>query len=489
MTSSLAALPDVRGLQHPRLEWVPPHQEGALVEALEVCDLAGLVLDPWQERVLGAALGERPDGRWAAPEVGLCCPRQNGKGSILEARELAGLFILDERFIVHSAHQFDTSLEAFARLLARIEGVPEFDSRIKRVSRSHGEEGIELRSGQRIRFRTRTKGGGRGFTADCVILDEAMYLPEKALDALLPTLSARPNPQIWYTGSAVDQEADENGVAFSRVRARGLKQDPRLAFFEWSVDAELATLSPLVAGDPRRWAQANPGLSIRIMPEWVEGEFRGGLSPRGFAVERLGIGDWPDPDAVGGIAFETWRSVCDPKATAVGELFALDANPGRSAAAICAISTGPVVELVDFHAGLGWVVDRAVELHAKNRRAKFVIDRNGPAGVFIDELTERKVPVIELDTTDMARACGSFVDLVDRRGVTVRQDDDLDSAVLAAVKRPVGDAWVWGRKPSKGDISPLVAATAGVWALLHKAKGRPRVVSMADALRNAGELD
>jgi hypothetical protein len=127
--------------------------------------MAGLVLDPWQAFVLEHALGERADGRWAAFEVGVVVSRQNGKGAILEARELAGLFLLGERLVVHSAHQFDTSLEAFRRLLGLIEDTPDLDRRVKRVSRSHGEEGIELKGGQRIRFRTRTKGGGRGFAA------------------------------------------------------------------------------------------------------------------------------------------------------------------------------------------------------------------------------------------------------------------------------------------------------------------------------------
>jgi hypothetical protein len=42
--------------------------------------------------VLERALGVREDGKWAAFEVGLDVSRQNGKGGILEARELAGLF-------------------------------------------------------------------------------------------------------------------------------------------------------------------------------------------------------------------------------------------------------------------------------------------------------------------------------------------------------------------------------------------------------------
>src|SRR5690606_27952937 len=126
-------------------------------------------------------------------------PRQNGKGGVLEARELAGLFLLGERLIVHSAHEFATAEEALERMVALIEGCPDLSRRVKAVKRSHGQEGIYLTNGQRLRYRTRTKGGGRGFTADCVILDEAMVLPEAFIGALMPTLSARPNPQLWYT--------------------------------------------------------------------------------------------------------------------------------------------------------------------------------------------------------------------------------------------------------------------------------------------------
>jgi hypothetical protein len=38
-------------------------------------------------------------------------------------------------------------------------------------------------------------------------------------------VSAVWNPQIWYTGSAVDQESMEHGVVFARVRERAVKGD------------------------------------------------------------------------------------------------------------------------------------------------------------------------------------------------------------------------------------------------------------------------
>ena len=74
--------------------------------------------------------------------------------------------------------------------------------RVKTVTRSHGDEGVELTTGQRLRFVARSRSSGRGFTGDCVILDEAFNLNAEDMAALLPTLAARPNPQVWYASSA-----------------------------------------------------------------------------------------------------------------------------------------------------------------------------------------------------------------------------------------------------------------------------------------------
>ena len=65
------------------------------------------------------------------------CPEAERQGRrSLEARELAALFVLEELLTVHSAHQFDTSLEAFYRMrVFLIENTPELDQQVKRVTR------------------------------------------------------------------------------------------------------------------------------------------------------------------------------------------------------------------------------------------------------------------------------------------------------------------------------------------------------------------
>jgi hypothetical protein len=439
-------------------------------EAVDLAHLAGLHLDPWEAFVLRESLGERPDGKWAAREVGVVVSRQNGKGAILEARELAGLFLLGERLIIHSAHQFDTSLEAFRRLLFLVENTADFSRRVKRVSRSHGEEGIELLGGQRIRFRTRTKGGGRGFTSDCLILDEAMALDEAAHGALFPTLSARPNPQIWYTGSAVDQQVHEHGVVLARVRERGIRgDDEMLAYFEWSTDRELAKIDAAHATDPAVWARANPGLGIRISAEHVALEQRS-MDPRTFAVERLGAGDWPSADGLvaSAISPEVWANGTDRASAPVDPVcFAFDVTPDRSSTAISVAGRRADgrfhVEVIDHRRGTGWMPDRLAELVLKHRPVGVVCDATGPAASLLGPLARLKVDVTPVSAKEHAQACGMLFDACEQDTLRHLGTGELTAAIRGAVKRPLGDAWAWSRKNSSVDISPLVACTLALW--------------------------
>jgi hypothetical protein len=476
----------VLGNQEPRISLIPPCVSSAGDEAVDLCRMAGLVLDPWEEFVLRHSLGEGPDGKWAAFLVGLVVARQNGKGAILEGRELAGLFLLMERLIIHSAHEFATSAEHFRRLLYLIEDNPEFSRRVKKVSRSHGEEGIELNGGQRIRFKTRTKGAGRGFSADLLVLDEAMHLAESSVGAMLPTLSARPNPQVWMTGSAVDKEIHDHGVALARVRERGINgEDDSLAYFEWSADADL-TDAPLVADSPDAWAAANPGLGIRITLDHIAREQRS-MDPRTFAVERLGIGDWPNTDGTVEQVIDpyVWAQLEDQASEIAGTpVFAVDVAPDRSTSTISAAGWRPDgnlhIETVDRNRGTGWLADRLEQVlsrHSGQANPRVILDPSSPAGSLITVFEERGVRVVPVTAREYAQACGAFFDAVENRELRHLNTPELLAAVRGAVKRPLGEAWAWDRKHSGVDISPLVAATLALReARLNARSAEPVVV-------------
>lgn len=501
----------MRGSQTPRILSAPPRVASAGADAVELAAIAGLTLDPWERLVLNESLGMRGDGTWSAFEVGLIVGRQNGKGVVLEARELAGLYLFDEELIIHSAHLFDTSLEAFNRVLGLIESTPDLDRMVKRVSRSHGEEGIEVfRDGalRRLRFRTRTKGGGRGFTCDCLIMDEAMILTDGAVGAILPTLSAVPNPQVWYTGSAGNRES----TALGRVRTRGAAgSDPRLCFLEWSIDpctqfcpqdcedhdAQGLTADPRWSAEERdrrlsrlhaSYARANPGFGIRIgginsperSVEHIEAERRS-MSAEEFARERLGVGDWPiEGESWRVIGESYWKACIDALSSPVGDLvFGVDMAPDRSMACITVAGLNPdglthieitADEQLDYRPGDRWVIPRIAELAERWKPTAIVINKSSQAGSLVSGLEKQGIEVVSPTAREYAQACGDFGSaVVPARGSspTLAHLDQvpLSSAVAGAERRDLADLWAWDKRGAAVDITPLSSATLALWGL------------------------
>jgi hypothetical protein len=138
--------------------------------------------------------------------------------------------------------------------------------------------------------------------------------------------------------------------------------------------------------------------------------------------------------------------------------FGFDVNSERSAASIVVADADGRCELIDFQEGLGWCVDRLVEL-ARKWEAPIVLDSFGPAGSFADELVSRGVNVTRYSTREMAYACGQLFDRLADGRVKVRRHQVLDDAAAGARRRATGDAWVWARKDGDTDVSALVALT------------------------------
>lgn len=428
------------------------------MEAVELAARCGLVLDPWQELTLDVAMGERPDGSWAAAEVGEIASRQNGKGGTVEARELFGLTVLDE-WILHTAHLFPTARDHYLRLLGLIESDPDIHGCLigKYASPATGYE-MRFRGGGRIRFIARSRQSGRGLTGDLLICDEAQDLDDDAQGALLPTISARPGAQVWYIGSA----PDATSTVFHRVRKRGRAgTDPRLAYLEFSADPD----SDL--DDRASWAQANPALGIRITEEAVAAE-RAAMSDEQFARERLSI----SPDLSDGVNLviptEAWAACADQKSGPVGAVsFALDVSVDRRFASFAVAGTsgrgGTHVELVDqLGTGNDGLVAKAKDLQSK-WGGRLAIATGSPAASLLTELAAAKVDVLEVSTGDHAQACGAFYDGVMQRTVHHLGQSMLTIAVAGADRKFYGDSWLWSRRSTQVDISPLVAATLAKW--------------------------
>lgn len=475
------------GAQRPRVCSLPPSVDTLGVEAVEFSESIGLVLDPWQQFVVNGALGVRSDGKWAAFEFALLVARQNGKGGFLEAFELAKLFLFGSRLILHSAHEFKTAQEAFLRVKALIDGSDELTRKVARVRTSHGEEGIELLSGARLRFVARSRSSGRGFSGDDVILDEAQELPRLAMEALMPTMSARPNPQLVYTGTVPSEQNDAEHWESVRDRGRA-GGDSSLGWMEWSPpepDPDEDGGNPLddpeglraFLDDRDNWLLSNPAQGIRITEETIERE-RNSLGDEGFARERLS--HWPSSTSKSAIDDATWKARADGKSKLLDPVaFSVDVSPDRKRASISAYgrrSDGRGHgEVIDNRPKTGWVLDRMVELAEKHESLGVVIDAAGPAASLIPELQERGVTVITTSAQEMAHACGGIYDDIEEDQFRHLDDPRLNAAVSAAAWRPLGDARAFRRKDDSTDITPLISVTLARFGhLKNAAKPKPK---------------
>lgn len=474
-----------RGAARPQASNVPPHTDTAGHEAVELARQAGLTADEWQTNVIVDSLGERPDGKWAAFEVGLLVGRQNGKGSILEIRTLAGLTLFEERLILWSAHETKTAFEAFRRMVSLFENNDDLRRRVKKVSYAAGSEGIELNNGCRLRFVARTKGSGRGFTGDLIILDEAYAVTAEQMDALLPTLASRPNPQIWYTSSPPLDGA--TGDQLYALRERAKRGGAGLAWFDWGLqDVDLENLEDVNLDDPDLWAATNPAYGIRISEEFI-GREREALSPEGFARERLGI--WPRQvkGRPGGIPDEVWRGLKDPAADRPDRVlrpadvvFVVQVNATRTHTTIAAVGARPdgrlLVSIVEHRPGTDWVATRVAELKRRRNPLYVVAMDKGPTGTLFTDLSDlgiveaadrdhpRRGELVVPWAADAAIAYGLLIDAV-KQGRLVHLDEaPLNLAVATAGTRSLAGGTAWDiTEPNAG---PLLAATFGVWAVL-----------------------
>lgn len=509
MASSPAApFVSLRGSQKPRVSWHPPYASSSGPEFISLARLAGVELDPWQQTELTHALGESPDWKcpkcthraavpikcpvhpfeslihpWAAFEVTNVVPRQNGKSELLIARMLGGLFILEEPLQIYSAHLFDTAMEIFRRLVFLIENCDELRAEVKHrgsklvgIKNSHGEEGVELRCGARIRFKARTGGGGRGFSCDTLYLDEAMILRELFLGATVPTLSARANPQIYLAGSAPDQQdPSHDGLVLSKRRSRALAGgDPSLAYFEHSAEGESPDeVDDEILDDPAQWALANPGMGIRITSEYIRNE-KAAMGTRQFAVERLGIGDWPDAEEGGYsvISAEKWNA-CEDLASKGTDpaCFGLCVTPDRRYAVIGVASVrddGFFHVGVHKHAeGTDWVAGEVADLVGKYGAISVqCMGGSAPSASLIPALAALGIGIEPANSSDLARSSGVFFDLVDQNALRHRGTPDLRAALKGAEKRKLTEGWAWSQTLSPVDISPLVACTLAIGGLV-----------------------
>lgn len=463
------------GSRAPSLLRLPPGDlDYELADAvLDWVDVLGMTLFDWQRDVLRRALARRGP-KWAAYEVDLVLPRQNGKNEVLIALELAALNVLGSRLVVHSAHEAMTAQKHFNRFRDLADQLPEVEKLLPRTKTrgfytANGKEHIRFANGAVLDFKTRTKNAGRGFSADLVVLDEAFNLPPQAYGSLMYTLRARKNPQVWKTSSAAHAES----IVLHNDRARAVAADPddsRLLYVEWGNEADCDP------SDPDTWLRSNPsvghtapgfGLELQTFRNEYASAKQSPELLAEFVREVCGVPEPPlDLANSGPFDMDVWRALAQASIIESHRSWALAVSPDRKWAAL-GIAGRRIdglyhVEWMDHRAGTGWVTDRCVEAwQAKNIPIR--IHAQGAEATFIDQLRERGVQVEEVSTPEYARATGLLIDAVNERQLRHVGQRSLDRAIeRAEVRQTSSGASVFTERGAGDDITTLKAVTVAL---------------------------
>jgi hypothetical protein len=470
----------------PRYCSVAPHVSSLGPRAVALAASAGLIADDWQEFVTEKLLGLDQEDRFVHFEGGVNVARQNGKDGILEIIELDALVNWPgQNLVIHSAHEFATAQEHQLRLESLFQNTPELHALVKDkggYKHANGQESINLKSGSRIIFKARTKGGAIGFSADLLVWNEAMMLPDAVVGAMMPTLRASDapyGPLIIYAGTAVDQDIHVYGINWARIRERGIAGEPGLAYFEWSAHLDVDRpdeLTDAQLNDRTLWLQANPALGKRIDPEHMAREIAS-MATRVAAVQLFGVGDWPATDGAEDtlISSQDWADCEEHDWEFVDPvIISFDISPDRRTS-ICVsgrTDRGQMgVEVINHAAGTGWVFDRLSSLYQNHEVAEVVCDGYGPAAAIASQLDEAGITIRRLDSADYGKACGLFVNMVGEKTLRHLGQDELSNAIKGAKPRPLVDRWAWSRTNSLVDISPLVAATLALYSAIENDVG------------------
>lgn len=478
------------GKQTPRLSHVPDGDVARGEAAVEFARWCGLTLYPWQEDLLRDMCRTGADGNWAAREAVVVVPRQNGKGEILVARELAGIYLFGEKTIGHSAHFMDTAQDAQKRLWEVIEsnenlmfwweddpdtpGVPHF-------GRTNGKENISFPTGQEVLFRTRTDKTFRGLSLDLVIFDECFNLPNEINAAMSKTTRAKERAQRIYISSPVDRQVHMHGAIFSAKRWAGIDGADGVLFKEWSLEdgADIYAEDTMRATNPSL-VDRGPGAQLSDIKGDAAAARTSEILRRQYMVESLGWGDWYPRD---GDVVDDFQPVLSPgevagmtvsdvkRAELSGWRLCVDASPDRDVCSVAVAgrrSDGAVVGLVGYHGSLvtADVVGVVMQVCDDIDPAEILVDPKSPAWVVGEALEREGLDVRKLTYPEVKAATGAF--LQGQRDATMflaDADGTVASAFeVAELKADANGGVRWARHEGQGIICQLTAVSYAMWA-------------------------
>ncbi|WP_107503827.1 terminase large subunit domain-containing protein [Arthrobacter sp. ERGS1:01] len=477
-------------------------------EAIEAAKIAGRRLHPWQEwfliHSLELALGsfsydEFPKLRFKT--VLLLVSRQNGKSFIMSTRLLWRMLMWDgpeveSPLILGAAHKLSAAEEildlttmALRRSAAR--------KYIAHKSNVNGNKYLELTNGSRYKCEAASDDGGRGLSVTDLAFDELRQQRDwESWSALTNTTNARYSSQTLAVSNAgtgksdvlrglrkqgLDRIADwekyvDGGLMDAEAFAN--QHDTTLALFEWSAP------DGCDIWDRDGWAQANPSMGhedengIALITEetlaskasLVGKPGEDGVPEYVFRTENLC--QWVTADVEGPFPPEKIEACTDNLSVFADDsplVLAVDTSHDRGKTYLAVAGYRPdgipMVQVIAQRDGTEWVAKTVASGLDFTPDAVIVQGRGAPASSLIEYLRQEGVEVTECQGTDLTSSCSQFSDRVMNGSLRFTDQPALMLALKDAVKKDLGEVWVWNRAKSPVDVAPLCAVTEALWGL------------------------
>ena len=447
---------------------------------IAVAEAFGYSLMAWQKMVLDVACEVDENGVFVYREVIVTVPRQSGKTTLILCKCTHRCLAWPRMVVSYAAQTRNDSRKKWEDDYLEQLNSSVFAGKF-RARKTNGNEAV-IWHATRSRFGivSTTEKSGHGSTLDEGYIDEAFAQVDARLEqAFKPAMITRKNAQLWVVSTAGTEKSLyllQKVEAGRKAVEDGIRHG--ICYFEWSADEDREDY-----GNPELWRSVMPALH---WPDCAPDCSEHTVTEASIAADymtmptnefrRAYLNQWcPEETHIPIVDPEVWRSLENKRAKWPGSTaFGIAVNPERTVASIGAageLKDGKIaVEVVDHRPGTAWVVDRCKALQEKHESVGFWIDKRSAAASLIKPLQEAGVMVQEVSTAEFAVACGQWYDAATQDALVHRGDDRLTTAMLAAMKRDVGDAWVFDRRGEGLDITTLDACTLGRFgAALHVA--------------------
>lgn len=480
-----------RRLVEPQWLTHPVYVETFGPEVADVCTAAGLEPDPTQELLLDLTFAIDRQARPIAFEVAGIGPRQNFKTAFIRQAELGWLYVTEERLIVHSAHELDTTEESFSELRNLIEDTPtlarKLDPTIGRdpgITSGNGKWAIQLLDGRRVKFKARTKTGGRGLTGSKTVLDEAFAVNPQMVGSLYPTMVTRASAQVLAMSSAC--MPDSTYLRTLRERGRREGGDKRLVYLEYGdptpgacekSDCLHGVGTPgCRADDEEAWREFMPAMEYGRIDLDLLRDMRRSMPVEEWCREFMVWHD--DPPNLGGGPIDPirWGELKHAEAKQPGTavvVLGVSPNRGRSTIAVAARGRkGRTLVMVLTGAGTEWVVKRLQRLMGKRDILEVALDPTTEASVLIPDLAAKNIEYHKLTSAEQGQARRRFardVETTKKQKLEHVGQPELDAAVKNVRSKKAGKGEEWVPADQTVDITPAQAAASAAyrWKLVQ----------------------